>query len=263
MLRRLALAAVVVAFILAAGWLAITGAPAGGPARTMTVATTVTLAPLAEELAADFRHVHPEVVVLVDRFPGPDGARAESRSGRADVLVLPGSSGELVGRRALALAADPALGLRSISLADLARIYEQTATLWSDVGRYPQQPVTPVERAAADFDHQAFTQLVVGRPHDPVDNSLVVPDDAGAAAALARPGTIAYLGLRSAPAGDLVSLDGVPCSPETVRSGAWRLVEDVRAEAVGRSGSRYPADFVSYARSAVGQAVVDRHEVSL
>jgi ABC-type phosphate transport system substrate-binding protein len=261
--KRLVPAAIVAVFLVTAGWLALTRAPAGGPARTLTVATTDTLAPLSEELAADFRRAHPEVVVLVDRFPAAEGARAEAASGRADVVVLTGPGGQLIGHRALALAISPSVALRSISTADLARIYSQRATLWSDVANLPQTPITPVDRAATDPDHQVFVTSVIGQAQDPVNNSLVVPDDAAAAAALARAGTIAYLGLRSAPAQDLVSLDGVGCSPESVRSGAWKLVEEVRAQVVGGSGSRYPSDFVTYARSKAGQAVVDRHEVSL
>jgi ABC-type phosphate transport system substrate-binding protein len=256
-------AAVLAVFAVVAGWLALTRAPAGGPARTLTVATTVTLAPLCEELAADFRRAHPEVVVLVDRFATAEAARAEAASGRADVLVLIGSDGALIGRRALALAISRSVTLRSISTTDLARIYTQRATLWSDVGDLPQSPITPVERPAADGDHQVFVGAVVGHPQEPVNNSLVVPDDVAVVTALERPGVIAYLGLRAAPVDQLVSLDGVGCSPESVRSGAWKLVEEVRAQAVGGSGSRYPSDFVSYTRSKAGQAVVDRHEISL
>lgn len=261
--RRLALAAVVAVFVGVAGYLAIVRAPAGGPARTLTVATTVTLAPLSEELAANFRRNHPEVVILVDRFVTADEARREAASGRADVLVLPGTTGERIGRHALALAADPALGLHAITSTALGRIYSQTATLWSDIGDFASAPITPVDRTVIDADHQLFVNVVLGHPQDPVNNALIVPDDAGAAAALSRPGTIAYLGLRSAAGAALVDLDGVACSPETVRSGAWRLAVDVRAEAVSASGSRYPSDFVRYARSPAGQAVVDRHEVAL
>jgi len=248
-----------------AGWLALTQAPAGGPARTLTVATTSTLAPLAEELADSFRRAHPELVVLVDRFATTAGARGEATAGRADVLLLTGSDGRLIGRRALALAVNSQVPLHAISLADLARLYAQRATLWSDLGAAPgvPAPVTPVDREAGDVDHQAFDLVVFGQAQEPVNNALVVPDDAAAAAALARPGAIAYLGLRSASAGDLVTLDGVTCAPQSVRSGAWKLVEEVRAQAVSRTGSRYPSDFVTYARSSSGQAVVDRHEVSL
>jgi hypothetical protein len=203
------------------------------------------------------------VVVLVDRFPASAGARAEAAAGRADVLLVTGSDGQLIGRRALALAINGQVSLRAISTADLGRLYSQRATLWSDLGALPEIPVTPVDRDPSDTDHLAFDAAVFGQPEDPVNNALVVPDDPSAAATLSRPGAIAYLGLRSAPAGQLVALDGVTCGPDSVRSGAWKLVEEVRAQAVGGSGSRYPSDFVSYARSRAGQAVVDRHEVSL
>lgn len=254
--------AVLAVFAAAAGWLAYTRAPAGGPARTLTVATTQPLAPLTEELAASFRRAHPDVVVLVDRFADAGGARAEMTSGRADVAVVDGGSGDRIGWRALALAADPQIGIRDISAGDLARVYRQQATLWSDLGAFAERPVTPVDRENGDPDHAAFDRLVLGDVAAPVANALVVPDDAAAAGALVRPGAIGYLGLRSL-SGRPVSLDGVECSPATVRSGAWHLVEEIRAERAGASGSRYPSDFVSYARSGAGQAIVDRHEVAL
>lgn len=254
--------AVLALFAAAAGWLAYTRAPAGGPARTLTVATTQPLAPLTEELAASFRRAHPDVVVLVDRFPDAAGARAEMTSGRADLVVVDGGTGDRVGWRALALAADPALGVSNIASADLARVYRQQATLWSDLGAFSERPVTPVDRESGDPDHAAFDRLVLGEVAAPVANALVVPDDGVAAQAVVRPGAIGYLGLRAL-AGRSVSLDGVECTPATVRSGAWRLVEEIRAERAGASGSRYPSDFVSYARSGAGQAIVDRHEVAL
>ena len=249
-------------FVAAAGWLAYTRAPAGGPARTLTVATTLPLAPLTEELAASFRRAHPDVVVLVDRFPDAGSARAEMTSGRADVAVVDGGSGDRIGYRALALAADPGLGLRDIAMTDLARVYRQQATLWSDLGRYPERPVTPVDRANGDPDHAAFDRLVLGEVAPPVANALVVPDDAAAGEAVARPGAIGYLGLRAL-GGAALRLDGVECTPATVRTGSWRLVEEIHAERAGASGSRYPSDFVSYARSGAGQSIVDRHEVAL
>lgn len=217
---------------------------------------------MAEELAAGFRRGSPGVVLLVDRFESPDAARAQLRSGRADVVISIGGDGDLLGWRPLCLAVDPGIALPGLAASDLARIYRQQATLWSQIGPYGERPITPVDRAAADADHLAFDRGLLGGPSSPVGNALVVADDAAAADSLSRPGTLAYLGLRSV-RGAPVRLDGSECTPDSVRRGAWPLVEEVRVSASAASGSRYPSDFVRYARSAAGQAIVDRHEVSL
>lgn len=224
------------------------------------MASPTDLSPLAEELASGFRRAHPDVVVLVDRVETSEAARARARAGRADVVIAAGGPGRRLGWRALCLAADPAVGVVGLTRSELARIYRQEATLWSDLGPYGQRPVTPVDRGVADPDHLAFDRAVLGAPAAPVGNALLVADDAGAAAALRRPGTVAYVGLRSQ-AGAPVSLDGVACTPSAVRSGEWPLSRELLAWAAGGSGSRYPSDFVSFALSAAGQEIVDRHQV--
>ncbi len=242
--------------------------PLSGPERQLRIVTVPALAALTEDLAAAYRHRHPELLTLVDRVSTDAVAADRLRRGSADVALLaapqPPSGSRPLGWRPLVVAADSGLGLDALSLRDLGRVFGQEVTVWSELGSASGRPILPVERAAEDIDHIAFSRLVYGGVRGVVRNALLVPDDSGARAAVeSRAGAIAYLGLRAAGGLRALRVDGRAAEPDAVRSGAYPLTLAVFAgfPAEGRSG--YASGFAEFGRSDDGQRIVDVHELRL
>lgn len=260
------LALVTLALLL--GALLLVRGPLSGPARQLRIVTVPALTALTEELAATYRHQHPELLALVDRVSTEVEAGDRLRRGDADVAVLaaprPPAGSRAIGWRPLVVAADSVLALDELSLRDLGRVFGQEVTVWSELGSASTRPIVPVERAPEDLDHLAFSRLVFGDARGVVRNALLVPDDSAARTAVeGRAGAIAYLGLRAAAGLRSVRIAGLAADPASIRSGGYPLTLTVFASlpAGGRSG--YASGFAEFARSDPGQRVVDAHEVRL
>jgi phosphate transport system substrate-binding protein len=208
---------------------------------------------LAEDLARAYHQRHPDVTLLVDHL---DAASAR----RADLTLATSGTGVRIGWRPLVVAADPGLGLTSVSKEALGRIFSQAVSVWAEMGG-PERPIVPVDRPSGDADHSAFTRFLFGGPRPPVANALLVPDDQRAAAAALRPGAIAYLGLRAAGRLNPLELDGVQPDPAAVKDGRYPMRQGIGVVTTGGPALRLARDFTDFAVSDAGQLIIDRHEV--
>jgi ABC-type phosphate transport system substrate-binding protein len=229
------------------------------------VVTVPSVAVLVEELADAYRLQNPGLLVLVDRVRGAPEAAAALRAGRADLAVTTSSQlnggARRLGWRPLLVATGSTAGVDSISSPDLARVYSQEVTLWSELGSASPLPITPVDRPGDHEDHLALARLLYGAPRAVVANALLVPDDERAAAALAgRGGAIGYLGRRAATGLHLLPLDGVAAEPDLVRQGRYPLTESIVAQT---GASAHASGLVAFALAGAGQRVIDQREVGL
>ncbi|MHB8573078.1 MAG: substrate-binding domain-containing protein [Candidatus Dormibacteria bacterium] len=232
----------------------------GGSALELRVSGPVELAPMLDELAAAYHQANPRVQVLVDPLDATLAGR-RVQQGAAD-LALVDSVPQGLGSRALALEVlaivvnpqNPVPGLTHQQVAD---IYAERATLWSDVGG-GDGVITPVDFAAGSRSHRLLRSALGLAPAPPVPNAFLARDPAGALDLVAaHPEFVAYVEFRSVDARVRpVAVDGAQATDPDLRAGRYPLAHRVWLALGGNPGA---AQFADYCLGPQGRAVVGRY----
>ncbi|MCM1190860.1 MAG: phosphate ABC transporter substrate-binding protein [Butyrivibrio sp.] len=195
------------------------------------MAGSTSMEKLADALAEGFMEKYPDVNVTVEFVGSAAGIRAVL-SGTADIgnssrdlkaaEKAEGAVGHIVALDGIAVCANPADGVSSLTSGQLAAIYTGAVTNWSQVGGM-EFPVVVVGQQAGSGTREAFEELLGVRDICVYDNEL-----ASSGAVLAKvastPGAVGYLSLEVVDESVVVlALDGVQPTADTVKAGSYFL----------------------------------------
>jgi phosphate transport system substrate-binding protein len=256
--------------------LAIAGLAAGGCRSTpseegeIRIAGSDTMLPLNRRLAEAFMRDHPGVAVWVDGggtergvellLDGAVGLCAASRPFRPDEIgALYDAFGtiglrHLVARDALSVVVNPGNPVRSLTMDELAAIFEGRLVSWAEVGG-PEAPIEVMLRPPTSGTFQFFRDHVLaGRSYTTM---AVIATTALEVEELVarRPSAIGYGGLVHGDGVIALHVDGVEPSVATVRSGDYPLARYLLFYAA-EPPSGATRTFVEWCASAAGQRVV-------
>lgn len=245
--------------------------PAASPTATpvilngrVTFAGSTTVQPLVEALAVTYRDLNPAIELEIAAGGSVVGINAvqdgsadigmSSRNLRPDELR---SGMELyqIAIDVLAIVVHPSNPVDAISLEQLRAIYTGGITNWSEVGGL-DQPILPVMREVSSGTRGAFDEIALGGAAPLSSADVQVTAGEVEARVASNPAAIGYVGFGNLGSDvKVLAIDGVPPSPETARSGAYKLQRPLLLlrGPLSRPISR---SFVDFALSAEGQRIV-------
>ena len=262
--------------IAAAGALAACrpGAPSDAPARSLLVSGASAMQALVQALAQAFMRSRsgPEIAVLVE--PGGSlPAYIAARRGAIDVAVMtrplaesedqPGARQFLVARDCLrvvvARALPRTLPVAGLTQAQVHNLFDGTTANWRALGG-PDLPVTVCVAPRGTPAREALEQLLLNGAACTAEAREWTGEAALLAAVAATPGAIAALSrLPGAASGaTALAIDAVQATDATVLSMRYPYIHNCYLLLHGTAGGA-ACDFVQFARSAAGQAIVARH----
>lgn len=243
------------------------GAPHDTSVRSLLVGGASAMQPLVQVLAHAFMRSRPGTAIVVERG-GSLPAYIAARRGAIDMAAMtrPLSDSEdgagarqyLVARDSIGVVVHRALPVAGLTQAQVRGLFAGTTTNWRALGG-PDLPVTVCVPARDTPARQVLEQLLLDGAACTCDARACATDAALLAAVAATAGAIAGLdGLARAGGGAVLAIDGVHPTDSTVLSSRYPYTHGYYLLLHGARDSA-TLDFVRFARSSAGQAIVARH----
>lgn len=258
----------------AAGALATVACAPGGlgthtTRQSLLISGAAAMLPLTTALAQAFLRDQDALAIIVE--PGGSlPAYIAANRGAIDMAAMTralsdseddaGAHHYLIARNDIGIIVNRALPVESLTRAQVRALFTGEIANWRALGG-PDRPVTVYAHARGAPARQSAEQLLLDGGDFAVDARECPNDAALAAAVAADPGAIAYLdGQARAGAGEVAVLPvgGVRATRATVLSGRYPYTHSFYLLLHGETGGAR-SGFVRFARSAAGQAIVERH----
>lgn len=226
MLLRLASAALVLAAV------AVGGCRGSGAGKTITVAGSTTVLPIAQAAAEEFMEEHGGFKVLVQGGGSSAGIEAAytgtAEIGDASRELKPEESDwglviHPVAIDVIAVVTDRSNPVGNLTSAQARRIFAGKITNWKEVGG-ADRTIVLINRDEGSGTREAFKKKVM-EDLDFDQNAIVLPGSGQVRMAVARtPGAIGYMSLGYLdPSVKALGVDGVPPTELTAKSGSYKL----------------------------------------
>ncbi|MCM1056778.1 MAG: phosphate ABC transporter substrate-binding protein [Firmicutes bacterium] len=232
------------------------------------LAGSTSMEKLAEGLAEGFMEKYPEVNVTVE-FVGSSAGIQAVLSGTADIgnssrdlkeaEKAKGAVEHIVGIDGIAVCANPAGGVSSLTREQLTAIYTGAVTSWSQVGGM-EFPVVVVGQQAGSGTREAFERLLG------VEDACIYANELGSCGAVlakvaSTPGAVGYLSLEVVDESIVVlALDEVLPTAESIKTGAYFLSRPFLMVTKGEidQQSQLVQAWFAYVLGEEGRTVVER-----
>lgn len=236
--------------------------------ESLLVGGAAAMVPLARALAQAFVQGRADVAIVVERGGSLPAYIAASR-GAIDVAAMTralsdteddaGARQYLIARDDIGIVVNRNTTLRSLTRAQVRAAFAGEIANWRALGG-PDAPLTVYAHARGATARQSAEHLLLGGGALAPDARECADDAALAAAVAADPTAIGYLPGHARAGADglaLLAVDGVEATRATVLSGRYPFTHSFHLMLHGAPG-RTRAEFVRFARSPAGQAVVER-----
>lgn len=239
----------------------------GAAAQSLLAGGASAMQPLVRALAQDFMRQQPGCTIVVERG-GSLPALIAAQRGAIDVAAMTrpladsedgaGTRQFLVARGAITVVAHPGLQLAGLTQSRMRALFRGDTRNWREVGGagLPVTVCVPPRGAAA---RATVEDLLLDGAACTVDAREFATDATMLAAVAATAGAIGCVAGHATPYhGAVLTIDGIPACDATILSGRYPYTCGFYLLLHGASGG--PADdFVRFARSSAGQAIVARH----
>jgi len=230
----------------------------------LTFAGSTTVQPLVEDLSVGYQERYPQVDLEMAAGGSVVGINAV-QDGSADIGMAsralreaeyrPGMEEYQIAIDVLAIIVHPANPIEDISRAQLQEIYQGEITNWSEVGG-ADMPIMPVIREISSGTRGAFDDIALdgADPVETADTQITAGEVETRVAEV--PEAIGYVGFGNIGQNvKVLTIDGVPPSPETAQSGDYRLQRPLLL-LLGPLSRPLACTFVTFALSDAGQTIV-------
>ena len=212
----------------------------------LVITGSSTVAPLVGELAKAFEADHPEVRIDV-QTGGSSRGMADARQGLADIgMVSRALKVEEADLYAFAIARDGISiilhqdnPVNTLSPEQIVEIYTGTITNWSEVGGN-DAPITVVNKADGRSTLELFLGFFELDPNNINAQVIIGDNEQGIKTVAGNPDAIGYVSIGAAEfsigAGEsiqLLPMDGIEASTETVQDGSFPLSRDLNLVTTG------------------------------
>lgn len=224
-------------------------------------------APLLDRLVTAYLADRTHVTIQTEYAANVEQALEALRAGQFDLIGvswLPGAEKEEgrswyrpFARDSIVLITHPTNPVGGLTLLQLRDVFQGQTLFWSDLGG-ADLDIVPISREDGAGTRLSFEALVMGG-RDVTPTAVVMPsNEAVVAYVSATPGAIGYVSTASlAPSVNLLGVEGVVPSPESVKHGRYLLARPfylaARVEAKGSL-----AEFVDWVKEGEGHEIVKR-----
>lgn len=248
--------------LLLAGALAVAAAGCGPRPAAVPLAVCTALQEPVEQVATEYMRRHPEARVTVFSMDSAAAIHAVAEgivpAAIADAVTLPPEAAGMrivsVARDGIAVIVHPDNPVSTVSAEQVRALFSGTLRSWQEAGG-AVHGVNVVVRERGSGTRNAFEELLGGV----APNSRVVIQDTSRSVletVAADPFAVAYLS-QAVVDGRVraLTVDGVACTPETVRTGRYPLVKPVRLLSRGPPAGAAGA-FAAFLLSAEGADIL-------
>lgn len=225
-IKKMCLAGVVGGLVMAAG--------CGKPREGITMAGSTAFQPFAEKLAEQYMASHPDVVITVQGGGSSMGIQSAlsgaAQIGMADLVTLPPETASLnsliVARDGIAVVLNPANAVNALTFEQVRDIFSGKIRNWKDVGG-ADQTIAVISREAGSGTRSSFEKILGGIKLAP--DALIQDSNGTIRETVANDkNAVGYVshGLINNKIKP-VSVDGKPCTEESIMKGDYKLVRPV------------------------------------
>ena len=238
--------------------------------KTLTLAGSTTVLPIAQRVAEEFMNLHPDVNISV-RGGGSGVGIAALIDGVVDIanashpmkdeeLKLARERGvnpvpTIIANDGIAVIVHPENPIDEISLDQLKAIYTGGISRWSELGG-TNRPIVVISRDVASGTFEVFKKLVLEGENVRPDAIRLASNKAVAVTVAKTPDAIGYVGLGFlSPEVKPLKVDGVSPTPENVISGKYKIVRPLYMYTNGEPKG-LAKEFIQFILSDEGQNLV-------
>lgn len=238
--------------------------------KTLTLAGSTTVLPIAQRVAEEFMNLHPDVNISV-RGGGSGVGIAALIDGVADIanasrpmkdeeLKLARERGvnpvpTIIANDGIAIIVHPENPIDEISLDQLKAIYTGGISRWSELGG-TNRPIVVISRDVASGTFEVFKKLVLEGENVRPDAIRLASNKAVAVTVAKTPDAIGYVGLGFlSPEVKPLKVDGVSPTPENVISGKYKIVRPLYMYTNGEPKG-LAKEFIQFILSDEGQNLI-------
>ncbi|WP_039763589.1 phosphate ABC transporter substrate-binding protein [Caldicellulosiruptor sp. F32] len=233
--------------------------------KSITVAGSTSVQPLADDLAKAFMQEHPETKIEVQGGGSAVGIKS-ARDGVADIGM---SSRELkpeekglnefkIAVDGIAVVVHPSNPIKNLTLQQIRNIYTGKIKNWKEVGGKDAQIVV-VTREEGSGTRGAFEELVM-KGESITDSAVVQPSTGAVKQSISQdPNAIGFISMGVVDSTvKAVSIEGVEATEENVKNGKYKLQRPFLFLTKDKP-TGLVKDFIDFALSSEGQAIVEKY----
>ena len=238
--------------------------------KTLTLAGSTTVLPIAQRVAEEFMELHPDVNISVRGGGSGVGIAAlidgvvdianASRPMKDEELKLARERGvnpvpTIIANDGIAIIVHPENPIDEISLDQLKAIYTGGISRWSELGG-TNRPIVVISRDVASGTFEVFKKLVLKGENVRPDAIRLASNKAVATTVAKTPDAIGYVGLGFlSPEVKPLKVDGVSPTPENVISGKYKIVRPLYMYTNGEPKG-LAKEFIQFILSDEGQNLI-------
>ena len=238
--------------------------------KTLTLAGSTTVLPIAQRVAEEFMNLHPDVNISVRGGGSGVGIAAlidgvvdianASRPMKDEELKLARERGvnpvpTIIANDGIAVIVHPENPIDEISLDQLKAIYTGGISRWSELGG-TNRPIVVISRDVASGTFEVFKKLVLEGENVRPDAIRLASNKAVAVTVAKTPDAIGYVGLGFlSPEVKPLKVDGVSPTPENVISGKYKIVRPLYMYTNGEPKG-LAKEFIQFILSDEGQNLI-------
>lgn len=239
---------------------------------TITEAGSTTVQPLAEELAAAFMEIFPEVQITISGggsgvgvtsvADGTVNIGAASRDLKESEQGL-GLVKHVLAYDGIAVITAPDMTVSNLTKEQIIGIFSGAITNWSEVGG-PNRPIVVVSREEGSGTRAAFEELVMGKDNLITDQALLQNTNAGVKLTVAgNPDAIGFISFGYLD-NTVKALDvgGVAATVENAKNGTYPIVRPLLFLTKGEP-TGIVKKFIDFCLGSAAQAIVSKDYISV
>jgi phosphate transport system substrate-binding protein len=258
---------IIVAIVIIVGaYMAFAG---GSDQKTIQVAGSTSVQPVAEKLAQAYMEKHPDVKINV-QGGGSSVGITSAQQGQADIGMSSkelkddeksGLKEYLIGKDGIVIAVNTANSVSDLTTDQVKSIFSGNTTNWKELGG-SDGTINVITREDGSGTRKAFEEIIMGKDTKIIKTAIVQSStEAVSQAVKGDPNAIGFISLASL-SNDVKALkiNGVAPSEQTVSDGSYKVQRPflflTKGDATGTV-----KDFIDFCLSSEGQAIIKGEKV--
>ncbi len=237
--------------------------------KTIQVAGSTSVQPVAEKLAQAYMEKHPDVKINV-QGGGSSVGITSTQQGQADIGMSSkelkddekaGLKEYLIGKDGIVIAVNTANSVSDLTIDQVKSIFSGNTTNWKEVGSSDGK-INVITREDGSGTRKAFEEIIMGKDTKIIKTAVVQSSTEAVSQAIkGDPNAIGYISLASLSSDvKALKINGISPSEQTVADGSYKIQRPflflTKGDATGTV-----KDFIDFCLSSEGQAIVKGEKV--
>lgn len=241
----------------------------GSDQKTIQVAGSTSVQPVAEKLAQAYMEKHPDVKINV-QGGGSSVGITSAQQGQADIGMSSkelkddeksGLKEYLIGKDGIVIAVNTANSVSDLTTDQVKSIFSGNVTNWKEVGSSDAK-INVITREDGSGTRKAFEEIIMSKDTKIIKTAIVQSSTEAVSQAIkGDPNAIGFISLASLSSDvKALNINGVAPSEQTVSDGSYKVQRPFLFLTKGDTTGTVK-DFIDFCLSAEGQAIIKSEKV--